>query len=75
MEAAIILIVTTKRKEKDMKRKNLISLFLAGIVTAALLTGCAGDSEVFKPNPYLEVVGTAPEGYMETFTSLENSAN
>ena len=58
-----------------MKRKNLISLFLAGIVTVALLTGCAGDSELFKPNPYLEVVGTAPKGHMETFTSLEDSAN
>lgn len=58
-----------------MKRKNLISLFLTGIVTAALLTGCAGDNELFKPNPYLEVVGTAPEGYMETFTSLKDSVD
>lgn len=55
-----------------MKCKNLISLFLAGIAVAAFLTGCDNDSELFKPNPYLEVVGTAPEGYMETFTSLED---
>lgn len=55
-----------------MKRKNLISVFLAGIAIAAFLTGCASDSELFKTNPYLEVVGTAPEGYMETFTSLED---
>ena len=55
-----------------MKHKNLISVFLAGIAIAAFLTGCANDSELFKPNPCLEVVGTAPEGYMETFTSLED---
>ena len=58
-----------------MKHKNLFSLFLAGIATAAFLTGCAYHSELFKSNPYLEVVGTAPEGYMETFTSLEDCAN
>lgn len=58
-----------------MKRKNLFSLLLAGIATAAFLTGCTYHSELFKPNPYLEIVGTAPEGYMETFTSLEDCAN
>lgn len=58
-----------------MKRKNLFLLFLAGVATAAFLTGCTYHSELFKPNPCLEVVGTAPEGYMETFTSLEDCAN
>ena len=58
-----------------MKRKNLFSLFLAGIAAAAFLTGCAYHSELFETNPYLEVVGTAPESYMETFTSLEDCAN
>lgn len=53
-----------------MKRK----LFLAGIVTVALLTGCTYQNEIFKYNPDFKVVGTAPEGYMETFTSLEDSA-
>lgn len=48
-------------------------LFLAGIVSIALLAaGCVAYESEFKPNPYLEVVGTAPEGYMETFTSLED---
>lgn len=58
-----------------MKRKNLFSLFLTGIAIAAFLTGCACHNELFKPNPCLEVVGTAPENYMETFTSLEDCAN
>lgn len=58
-----------------MMHKNLFSLFLAGIAITAFLTGCAYHSELFNSNPYLEVVGTAPEGYMETFTSLEDCAN
>lgn len=56
-------------------KKNLISLFLAGVAIAAFLAGCAYHNELFEPNPYLEVVGTAPEGYMETFTSLEDSVD
>lgn len=56
-------------------KKNLISLFLAGAAIAAFLAGCTYHNELFTPNPYLEVVGTVPEGYMETFTSLEDSVN
>lgn len=56
-------------------KKNLFSLLLAGIMIATLLTGCISYPSEFKPNPYLEVVGTVPEGYMETFTSLEDFVN
>ena len=48
-----------------MRERRLIALILAAILAFTLLCGCDSHAE-------LSVVGTAPEGYRETMTSLED---
>lgn len=48
-----------------MRERRYIALILAVILAFTLLCGCDSCTE-------LSVVGTAPEGYRETLTSLED---
>lgn len=48
-----------------MRERRFIALILASIMVLTLLCGCDSSAE-------LSVVGTAPEGYRETLTSLED---
>lgn len=47
-----------------MRERRFITLILAAIMALTLLCGCEDRAE-------LSVVGTVPEGYLETFHTLE----
>lgn len=48
-----------------MRERRFIAFILAAILAFTLLCGCDSSAD-------LSVVGTAPEGYRETLTSLED---
>lgn len=52
-----------------MRVKRLFALVLAAIMALTLFCGCEG---AYTTESIAYVAGTVPEGYMETFTSLED---
>lgn len=52
-----------------MKARKLLAIVLALILSAVLLCGC---EDAHATESIAHVVGTVPEGYLETLTSLED---
>lgn len=52
-----------------MRENRLFALVLAAVMVVMLFCGC---EESYPTDSFASVVGTAPEGYLETLTSLED---